>query len=55
METKTDRRPPGRPTLPPEDQTMPRTIRLNNARWEKLKALGRGWLERAIDHSDRFV
>jgi hypothetical protein len=35
----------------PEDQTRPRSIRLNEARWEKLKALGMGWLARAIDRA----
>ena len=34
---------------PPEDGTKPRSVRLNDARWEKLKSLGRKWLERVID------
>lgn len=42
----------GRPVgsgLPPEQQTKPRSIRLDDARWAKLQALGRDWLERKID------
>jgi uncharacterized protein (DUF4415 family) len=45
------KRPPGRPPLPPEEHTKPRSVRLNDARWEKLKRLGTGWLERAIDRA----
>jgi len=39
----------GRPPLPEEDRAEPRAIRLSAARWEKLKLLGREWLERKID------
>jgi hypothetical protein len=46
-----DKRPPGRPPLPPEDHTKPRSVRLNDARWLKLKRLGTGWLEKAIDRA----
>lgn len=45
-------KPMGRPVgggLPPEQQTKPRSVRLNDARWERLKQLGTGWLERQID------
>lgn len=44
-------RPPGStgPRLSPEDATQPRSMRLNDARWEKLQRLGRDWLEREID------
>lgn len=48
------KRPPGRPPLPPEQRrgvTPTRTIRLDAGRWEKLRALGREWLERAIDRA----
>jgi len=50
----TDPKPPakrGRPPAPPghEAPTKPRSIRLDDARWEKLQALGREWLEKAID------
>lgn len=37
------------PRLAPEDATKPRSVRLNEARWEKLQRLGRDWLEGAID------
>ncbi len=39
----------GRPELPPDEKTHPRTIRLNDARWEKYKLLGREWLEKELD------
>lgn len=34
-----------------EPPTKPRSIRLDDARWEKLQALGREWLERQIDRA----
>lgn len=44
-------RPPGTggPRLAPEDATKPRSVRLNDERWEKLKRLGSDWLAGAID------
>lgn len=42
-------RPQGRPALPPDEQTKPRSVRLTDARWEKLKLLGSEWLNKAID------
>jgi hypothetical protein len=39
----------GRKPNPPEEQTKPRSIRLNDERWEKLKRLGSEWLAKAID------
>lgn len=42
-------RPPGRPSLPADEQTKPRSIRLTDARWEKLKRLKSEWLNKAID------
>lgn len=42
-------RPQGRPALPPEESTKPRSVRLTDARWEKLKRLGSAWLNKAID------
>lgn len=39
----------GRKPLPPDQATKPRSIRLNDARWEKLKRLGTAWLEARID------
>jgi len=42
----------GRKPNPPEEQTKPRSIRLNDARWEKLKRLIKaGWLNKAIDRA----
>lgn len=44
----------GRPPLPPEQRrgvTPARTVRLDDARWEKLRRLGREWLEHAIDQA----
>lgn len=41
-------RPPG-PALPPEQQTKPRSVRLNDVRWAKLKRLGSDWLAKQID------
>ena len=39
----------GRKALPPEEATKPRSVRLNDARWEKLKRLGADWLAKQID------
>lgn len=41
----------GRKPLPPEEATKPRSIRLNDARWAKLRRLGSDWLARAIDRA----
>lgn len=41
-------RPPGT-GLPPEQRTKPRSVRLTDAQWEKLKRLGSDWLQRQID------
>lgn len=41
----------GRPELPPDEKTKPRSIRLNDERWDKLQRLGREWLERTIDRA----
>ena len=35
--------------LAPEDATKPRSVRLTDARWKKLKRLGSDWLARQID------
>jgi hypothetical protein len=35
--------------LPAEEVTKPRSVRLNDARWEKLKRLGMEWLAKQID------
>lgn len=39
----------GRKPNAPEDQTKPRSVRLTDARWEKLKRLGSEWLAKQID------
>ena len=41
----------GRPFLPEGETGKPRTVRLNDERWEKLKLLGRDWLQNAIDRA----
>lgn len=41
----------GRPILPEGETGSPRSVRLNDERWEKLKLLGRDWLEKAIDRA----
>lgn len=44
---------PGRPCVPVAQQAAtlkpPRSVRLDDARWAKLKALGTDWLEQQID------
>lgn len=35
--------------MPTEEATKPRSVRLNDARWEKLKRLGAEWLAKQID------
>ena len=42
-------RPQGRPTLPPDQKTRPYSVRLTEARIEKLKRLKSEWLNKAID------
>lgn len=44
----------GRPPLPPDaprSDKRPRTVRLDDERWERLRALGTEWLEAAIDNA----
>lgn len=41
-------RPPGT-GAPAHEQRRVRAVRLNEARWAKLKELGTSWLEAAID------
>ena len=40
---------PGRPTVAAADRAPNRSIRLNSARWDKFRRLGREWLEQQID------
>lgn len=49
--TTPDKRPPGRPAAPPAEARRVRSVRLNDARWAKLRRLGAAWLERAIDRA----
>ncbi len=35
----------------PEEATKPRSVRLNDARWQKLKRLGTEWLARQINEA----
>ena len=39
----------GRPALPEDERTVPGSVRLTPARWEKLRRLGVAWLAKAID------
>ena len=41
----------GRPMLPEDQRTVPGTVRLTPARWEKLRLLGAAWLSKAIDRA----
>lgn len=41
----------GRPALPEDERTVPGSIRLTPARWEKLRRLGTAWLSKAIDRA----
>ena len=51
MTRKPSARPQGRPALPPEEKTRPYSVRLTDARIEKLKRLGSAWLNKAIDRA----
>ena len=42
-------KPRGRPALPEDERTVPGSVRLTPARWEKLRRLGVAWLAKAID------
>ena len=41
----------GRKPLPPEEKTRPYSVRLTDARIEKLKRLKSEWLNKAIDRA----
>ena len=53
MPTKpaTEARSRGRPALPEDEKTVPGSVRLTPARWEKLRRLGVAWLAKAIDRA----
>ena len=42
----------GRPPMPSDQVPRVRSVRLNDARYEKFQRLGREWLERMIDEAD---
>lgn len=47
---KTEKRPPGRPEVAPEDRLKVGSIRLTQAQWDKLALLGGAeWLRRQIE------
>ncbi len=41
----------GRPPLPEEQRAVNGSIRLTPDRWAKLRELGTGWLNKAIDRA----
>jgi len=41
----------GRPPIPAEQRTVNGSIRLTPDRWAKLRELGTGWLNKAIDRA----
>lgn len=45
----------GRKPLDGACKTKPRSVRLTDVRWGKLKALGSEWLAKAIDEAERGV
>jgi len=49
--TTTEQRTRGRPALPEDERTVPGSVRLTPARWEKLRRLGVAWLAKAIDRA----
>lgn len=42
----------GRPPMSDEERPKVRSIRLNAARWAKLRRMGRAWLEATIDAAE---
>lgn len=53
MQPTEPKRPRGRPPVAPEARSdaKPRSVRLSESRWAKLKSLGTAWLERQIDRA----
>lgn len=43
-----EKRPRGRPKLPEDQVSVPRSIRLTPAEWAKFDLLGIAWLKRAL-------
>lgn len=46
--TEEEKRARGRPELPPDERTVPRSVRLTPAEWRKFDAMGKGWLRRVL-------
>jgi hypothetical protein len=46
-----DKKPRGRPPVPPEQKLEQRSIRLTAAQWAKIDAMGLEWLRRLIDRA----
>jgi len=42
------KRPRGRPKLPEDEVSIPRSIRLTSAEWAKFDLLGIAWLKKAL-------
>lgn len=41
----------GRPELPPEDRTKPRTIWMTDAEWVKVQSAPKGWVRGLIQRA----
>ena len=41
----------GRPTLPPEQRTHPRTIWMTDAEWSTVQSSPKGWVRRLINRA----
>ena len=41
----------GRPKLPPEERTSPRTIWMTDAEWAKVQAAPKGWVRGLVQRS----
>lgn len=41
----------GRPELPPEDRTKPRTIWMTDAEWAKVQAAPKGWVRGLVQRA----
>ena len=49
------KRKPGRPKLPPAEKGESHSIRITGERWIKLRELGSGWLNAAIDSASANI
>ena len=41
----------GRPELPPEDRTKPRTIWMSDAEWDKVQSAPKGWVRGMVQRA----